>query len=166
MNKKKTNVLQQPWNAHCNSCKDPHSYHGLYSCECTNSSCKNFSKFHTKSVNEYIEYLDKLAKEAEERNKKAAIKTYVPTSYKATVDEGDLLEEDNETQRLTYGMYTIPNANDPDDFRLDLINAYDPDGFYTSCLDNDPSDDPSDNQPISAVIYDDDYANMFGPFKF
>ena len=157
-------ILQQPWNAVCNLCKDPYSFHGFYSCECTNSSCKNFSKVHSKCVNEYIEHLDKLAKEAEERSKKAAIKSYVPLAYKPTVDDRDL-EEENEAQRLAYGMYTIPNANDPDDFKLDLTNAYDPDGFYSSCLDNDPSDDPADNQPIPVVFQDDDYTNLFGPLK-
>ena len=157
-------ILKQPWNAYCNLCKDPYAYHALYSCECTNSSCKNFSKIHSKSVNEYIEYLDKLAKEAEERSKKAAIKPYVPLAYKPTVDDRDLLEEENEAQRLAYGMYAIPNANDPDDFKLDLINAYDPDGFYSANLDSDPSDDPADNQTIP-VFQDDDYINLFGPFK-
>jgi len=157
-------IPQQPWNAECPYCKDPMAYHGFYSCECTTPACRNFSEAQKKSANEYIEYLDKLTKEAEEKNK---IAPYYSTTYKSTTDDDDDLEEAHRLAYGTYAMYgTIPDPidKDNDDSKLlDLDNVYDPSGFYTNCTNSDPCDDPADKQPIPTIFDDDDILDLFGP---
>ena len=49
--------MECPWSGVCPECNDAHSFIGYYLVECTNNSCKHYSKKQADQVKQYLDYI-------------------------------------------------------------------------------------------------------------
>jgi len=142
----------RPWNGECPHCKEPFAYLGFTSLECSNTQCVRFTAQQKQQVDEYIDYLDTLAKEKEEKSKLGN-----SIYYSNTCNKSD--DEDKTEEELTYGTYAMYGTVPCDPKDQVMNDPYDTSGFYGGS-----SYDPADTQPIPVMSDDDDdLLDLMGP---